>query len=74
MSALSRTSGAMNSEATPSATSSPELASGQPLSAETDGTTTDLSGQVAAPANPSRRRAKGSASKTQDISGPTGCA
>ena len=72
MNALSRTSGATNSEATPSVISSPELASGQPLSAGTDGTTTDPSGQVAARVNPSRRRAKGSASKTQDISGPTG--
>lgn len=42
------------------------------LSAETGGATTVLSGQEAAPVSPSRRRAKASVSKTQDISGPTG--
>lgn len=61
----------MTYAATPSATSSPESASGPTPCVEQGGMTIAPSGPAPAPASPSRRRAKAAASTIRGISGPT---
>lgn len=62
----------MTSRASTSATSSPGSVSGLTPCGAPDGPTTGLSGPEAAPASPSRSRARALASKTLATSGPTG--